>query len=444
MPLDLDVVRENVAAARAAIDEAAARAGRPAGSVELLAATKYVAPEDMPLLAEAGIELVGENRTDALAAKQALHADRFTWDFIGALQSRKARDVVDRVRLVHALESLSAAEQLARRAERDVACLVEVGIAGEAQKAGVPPGELEAFLEACAPLERLRIEGLMTMPPLADDPERSRSALRGAPRAGLDARAALRRKVHVRAPLDGHVAGLRGRRGGGRDDRPAGFRAVRPTGRVGFAAMGVGDMWHRGLVYFGLAEDEDWYDDDEDGSAAHDDLERTYRERPNVRRIDRQRGRGQVEVEDIFPDEDLPRASRGRASRRSDGGASTAVLRPAEVRAARAAGEIAKVHLIAPRSFNDAQQIADRFKRDIPVIINLQNSDAGARQAPDRLRVGAHVRARRRHAARRRQGVPAHATRCRALGGGSRALPRGRVLQPGLTGGERSMPPTER
>ena len=140
--------------------------------------------------------------------------------------------------------------------------------------------------------------------------------------------------------------------------------------------MGVGDMWHRGLVYFGLAEDEAWYDDDEDGSAAHDDLERTYRERPNVRRIDRQRGRGQVEVEDIFPDEDLPRASRGRGARRTDGGASTAVLRPAEVRAARAAGEIAKVHLIAPRSFNDAQQIADRFKRDIPVIINLQSSDA--------------------------------------------------------------------
>jgi cell division inhibitor SepF len=140
--------------------------------------------------------------------------------------------------------------------------------------------------------------------------------------------------------------------------------------------MGVGDMWHRGLVYFGLAEDEAWYDDDEDGSAAHDDLERTYRERPNVRRIDRQRGRGQVEVEDIFPEEDAPRSSRGRPRRGTDAGASTAVLRPAEVRAARAAGEIAKVHLIAPRSFNDAQQIADRFKRDIPVIINLQNSDA--------------------------------------------------------------------
>ncbi len=126
----------------------------------------------MPLLAEAGIELVGENRTDALAAKQALHLDRFTWDFIGALQSRKARDVVDRVRLVHAVESLSAAEQLARRAERDVACLIEVGVAGEEQKAGVAPGELDAFLEACAPLERLQVEGLMTMPPLARTPRR--------------------------------------------------------------------------------------------------------------------------------------------------------------------------------------------------------------------------------------------------------------------------------
>jgi PLP dependent protein len=175
MTLDPDVVRQNVAAARAAIDEAAARAGRDPRSVELLAATKYVAAEDMPVLADAGIVLVGENRTDALQAKQALHLERFSWDFIGALQSRKARDVVDRVRLVHAVESLSAAEQLSRRAEHDVACLVEVGIAGEEQKAGVSPAGLEAFLDACAPLERLRVEGLMTMPPLAADPESSRA-----------------------------------------------------------------------------------------------------------------------------------------------------------------------------------------------------------------------------------------------------------------------------
>jgi PLP dependent protein len=190
MTLDLDVVRESVAAARAAIDEAARRAGREGATVELLAATKYVDAADMPLLAEAGIELVGENRTDSLAAKQALYADLFTWDFIGALQSRKARDVVGRVRLVHAVESLSAAQQLDRRAEQDVACLIEVDVAGEAQKAGVPPAELDAFLEACVPLERLQVEGLMTMPPLAVDPETSRphfAALRELA-AGLDQR----------------------------------------------------------------------------------------------------------------------------------------------------------------------------------------------------------------------------------------------------------------
>jgi cell division inhibitor SepF len=138
--------------------------------------------------------------------------------------------------------------------------------------------------------------------------------------------------------------------------------------------MGVGDMWHKTLVYFGLAEDERWYDDDEDGAVANDDLERTYRERPNVRRLDRRRGRGDVEVEDIFPDEPAPR--RGRGGRRSEAGAATAVLRPAEAEVTRGTGgDLSKVHLIAPRSFNDAQQIADRFKRGIPVIINLQNSD---------------------------------------------------------------------
>jgi pyridoxal phosphate enzyme (YggS family) len=174
MSLDLEVVRANVAHARAALDEAAVRAGRRPEDVELLAATKYVEADDLPLLAEAGIRLVGENRTDALQAKQEQHGDLFAWDFIGALQSRKARDVVGRVRLIHALESLSAADQLDRRADGPVACLIEVDVAGEAQKAGVALGELDAFLEACASLERLQVEGLMTMPPLAHDPEASR------------------------------------------------------------------------------------------------------------------------------------------------------------------------------------------------------------------------------------------------------------------------------
>ena len=173
MSVEPEVVRANLAAARAAIAAAAQRAGRAAAAVELLAAVKYVAPEDMAALAEAGIELAGENRVEQLIAKQAA-GPAFTWDFIGHLQSRKARDLVGRVRLIHSLSTLSAAERLDRSADQPVACLVEVNIAGEDSKQGVDVAGLDGFLEALAGLERIRIEGLMTMPPLAGSAEDSR------------------------------------------------------------------------------------------------------------------------------------------------------------------------------------------------------------------------------------------------------------------------------
>jgi pyridoxal phosphate enzyme (YggS family) len=167
-------VQENLALVRAAVSDAAARSGRTADAVELLAAVKYVEPGDLGVLAEAGIALVGENRVEQLLAKQAVAGDRFTWDFIGHLQSRKARDLVGRVRLVHSLSTLSAAERLDRSSEQPIACLVEVNAAGEESKQGLAPGALDAFLEALAALANVRVEGLMTMPPLAASPEDSR------------------------------------------------------------------------------------------------------------------------------------------------------------------------------------------------------------------------------------------------------------------------------
>lgn len=149
--------------------------------VEILAATKYVEASDLPALREGGITLVGENRTDALLAKQAEFADAFTWDFIGHVQSRKVRDLLGRVRLIHALDSLSACSQIQARAEEPVDCLLQVNVAGEDTKAGVPVREVGAFLAEIAPLDRVRLRGLMTMPPLAEDPEDARpwfSALR--------------------------------------------------------------------------------------------------------------------------------------------------------------------------------------------------------------------------------------------------------------------------
>ena len=134
----------------------------------VVAATKYVSADELGVLAEAGIEVVGENRARDLEAKHAAHGASFRWHFIGHLQSRKATTVNGLCELVHSLDSESAARRL------DIPALVQVNLAGEGSKSGVPPDDLEAFLETC-PAE---VRGLSTMPPLARDPEESRGYFR--------------------------------------------------------------------------------------------------------------------------------------------------------------------------------------------------------------------------------------------------------------------------
>ena len=116
-----------------------------------------------------GIELVGENRAQDLAAKQERWGERFTWDFIGHLQSRKVADVIGRVRLVHSVASDSVLRRLERHGDGHEV-LVEVNLSGEDSKSGVPEAELDAFLARCP----VPVGGLTTMPPLAGDPEASR------------------------------------------------------------------------------------------------------------------------------------------------------------------------------------------------------------------------------------------------------------------------------
>jgi pyridoxal phosphate enzyme (YggS family) len=168
------VLSVSVLEARDVADALAIVRERVGEQVEILAATKYVTADELPALHEAGLRLVGENRSDALIEKQALHGPLFTWDFIGHVQSRKVRDIVGRVRLIHAVDSLSVCHQIQERAEHPVACLLQVNVAGEASKAGVAAAEVDSFLEQVAELDRLRFEGLMTMPPLSDDPEQAR------------------------------------------------------------------------------------------------------------------------------------------------------------------------------------------------------------------------------------------------------------------------------
>jgi pyridoxal phosphate enzyme (YggS family) len=173
---DPERVAAGVAAARARIAAACAAVGRDPAGVEIVAAVKYLAAGHLPLLADAGIRRVGENRVDQLIAKQTAHGDRFTWDFIGHLQSRKVRDVVGRVSLIHSLSTASAAEQIERRAAAPQEVLIEVNTAADPAKEGVAPEGLDAFLEALAQLPLVQVRGLMTMPAYAPDPEASRPA----------------------------------------------------------------------------------------------------------------------------------------------------------------------------------------------------------------------------------------------------------------------------
>jgi PLP dependent protein len=135
--------------------------------VTVVAATKYVSLEDMAVLAEAGVGVVGENRAQDLEAKHAQYGEAFRWHFIGHLQSRKAKVVNRTCELVHSLASESAARRL------EIPALVEVNLSGEATKSGVAPEHLAELLELYP-----QVRGLMTMPPETADPEASRPYFR--------------------------------------------------------------------------------------------------------------------------------------------------------------------------------------------------------------------------------------------------------------------------
>ena len=163
-------VSGNAARVRAEIDAAARRAGRDPADVDLLAAVKYLEVEELHTLVEAGITLLGENRAQELALKAAA-CPGVRWHFIGQLQSRKVKQILPLVELIHSVASDSALAQLERHATPDTEILVEVNVAGEEGKAGIAPEALGAFI-ARAPV---RVAGLMAMPPFTPDPEASRT-----------------------------------------------------------------------------------------------------------------------------------------------------------------------------------------------------------------------------------------------------------------------------
>src|SRR5215216_5117373 len=162
----LCVVRERAA-------EALRRSGRGPDEARILVAGKYYAPEQITVLADAGVELLGENRAEDLLEKQAMFGEAFEWHFIGHLQRRKAKQVVGRVTLVHSVDSERLVKELAERAsEEGVGALIQVNVSGEESKYGVEEGGVERLLEAAARTEgRVRVQGFTTLAPLVERAE---------------------------------------------------------------------------------------------------------------------------------------------------------------------------------------------------------------------------------------------------------------------------------
>lgn len=147
---------------------------RVGDGVEVLVATKYVPLEEFGALAQAGVDLVGENRLQDLEAKHAEWGGDFTWDFIGNLQSRKVKRILPLVRYIHSVASGSALDQLEKHGDPNTRILVEVNLSGEESKGGVQPAGLRDFVEQ-APVT---VVGLMTMPPFSETAEDSRPYFR--------------------------------------------------------------------------------------------------------------------------------------------------------------------------------------------------------------------------------------------------------------------------
>jgi PLP dependent protein len=173
-----ELVCANLADIERRITDACSRAGRET-SPRLLVASKYLDVEQMGILVQAGIGLVGENRAEGLEGKWARWNGSFEFHFIGHLQSRKARQVVPCVSLIHSVESISLVEELDKRAETgEIRVLLEVNVSGEETKYGILPAAAETFLERAAAHRRVKFTGLMTMAPFTPDLESTRPYFR--------------------------------------------------------------------------------------------------------------------------------------------------------------------------------------------------------------------------------------------------------------------------
>lgn len=191
-------VQENLTKIEEKIRQACDNCGRTIEDITLIAVTKYVSTERAQEALQAGILHLGENRKEGLLEKYETIGDQATWHFIGSLQSRKVKEVIDQVSMIHSLDRKSLAKEINKRASSTVPCFVQVNISEEESKHGLAASEVEAFVEALENYENVRVVGLMTMAPHMDDEEK----LRGTFRQLRALRDRIRDKGYAHAPCE--------------------------------------------------------------------------------------------------------------------------------------------------------------------------------------------------------------------------------------------------
>ncbi|AZB42851.1 YggS family pyridoxal phosphate-dependent enzyme [Bacillus sp. FJAT-42376] len=162
-------VKENLSVIKENIHAACRRSGRDPKEVQLVAVTKYVTAERAEEAIAAGIFHLGENRDEGLSEKFETIGTNAVWHFIGSLQTRKVKNIIDKVSYIHSLDRLSLAKEIDKRASAPVDCFVQVNTSGEESKHGLKPEEVIPFIKKCSEYPAVRIAGLMTMAPNTDD-----------------------------------------------------------------------------------------------------------------------------------------------------------------------------------------------------------------------------------------------------------------------------------
>ncbi|RWR14056.1 YggS family pyridoxal phosphate-dependent enzyme [Siminovitchia fortis] len=171
-------VKENLAFIQGQIAEACERSGRNPEHIHIVAVTKYVSAERAAEALEAGIQNLGENRDDGLLAKWEVLKDKPLWHFIGTLQSRKVRNIIDKVEYIHSLDRMSLAKEINKRADKRIKCFIQVNVSGEESKHGLQPENTVEFIQKLEPYKNIEVIGLMTMAPYTDDEEVLRTCFR--------------------------------------------------------------------------------------------------------------------------------------------------------------------------------------------------------------------------------------------------------------------------